>query len=193
MIEPAPVTPEDVQVGEPSRLLVTAPAHAQVHDQAVGDPRDPIGMDRVGQDDRTLHEIDLGVILEDLEAIEQVVLEEDAVAVEEEEEIAGRQRRAQVAGARPVGRLAAEQELIARPAPGVLLQHRAGRGVRTIIDDDDLHPDALALGLPAQEVDGRVDALEDLPGVLGLVGDGNDDRQLLHTRLLFGGILFALD
>jgi hypothetical protein len=56
--------------------------------------------------------------------------------------------------------------------------------MQALIDDHDLDGDSLAFGLAAKEGGRRVDALKDLPGLLGTVGEGDDDRELLHTKLL---------
>ena len=97
MLEPVPAASEDVQVGESAGPLVADAAHAQVHHQAVGDLADPIRVDRVGQDDLALDEVNIGVGVEHLEAFEQVVLQEEPVAVEEEEVVARGDQGAQVA------------------------------------------------------------------------------------------------
>ncbi len=92
MREAVPLTPEDVPVRESADPLVAAAADAQVHDEAVGDPSDPVGMNRVGERRLGLDEIDFGVVSQDVQALVQVVLEHHAVAVEEEQHVAGGER-----------------------------------------------------------------------------------------------------
>jgi hypothetical protein len=176
----------EVEVGEAADGVVAAAAHAQVDHHAVLDARPPVGVDAVLQPHRRLGEAAAGVGQRP-RAAEDVLAQEQVVAVEEEQQLARRGGHAGIAGGAGAAGAVAAHHGAAGLAGGPVAEEGGGAVGRAVVHDDDL-------GVAGAEVGGGggvagqgvLDAAQGPAEDGGVVVGGDDDGEGRHNALHTG-------